>query len=1046
MMKKTPVFLMSLLLTLLAATICAQTVPPALMVKVKKKSQPLGLSKLAVEARIFGRLAETTTTMTFANPMDRVMEGDLYFPLPEGATVSGYALDIEGRMVDGVAVEKHKGRQVFEKIVRQGIDPGLIEWTKGNNFKTRVFPIPAKGSRTIRVRYVTELIGGKEGAISYHLPLNFKDPLAQFSLRVEVVKPTVAPTIKQGKLANFQFGKWRDGYVAETKLTDVALTEDLIIALPEAPSQKVMVEKAPDGKVYFAIEDFPPVPKEKADPAMPKHVVVYWDASGSRAGSDQQREIDLLAKCLSRFLPKTGKSPGFTVDLVLFRNAAQPPQRFKWMSLNRSDPRGNAALIEAIRNVQYDGGTQLAAVSPWPEADRPDFYLLFTDGVSNFGKDRPEGLQAPLYAFSAAATADHAALHNLAMTTGGRYFNLKRMTDDQVVAAVGRESFCFLSADAAGDAVTGLCPAQPQPISGRFTLAGRLTAERTIVTVRYGYPGKNRRARAFIVSADDAVEGTLLRRLWAQKRLAELMVSQKQNEKQIVSLGKEHGLVTPFTSLIVLDSLEQYVEHRIAPPRSLPKMRDEYNRRIDTIEMQRKKEQTDKLTDVVAMWQQRVKWWENEFKYPKDFKYKGGDKDKAEAPELEDAFGGEPDAEMPRDAPGGGGAGGGFFGPSGGDVDRLSESAKAEKELEASVRQPGIVVKPWDPKTPYLAELKAAKGKQKAFAVYMKNREQFGTSPAFFLDCADYFDKQADIDLPVQILSNIAEMELENPALLRVLGHRLTQIRRFDLAVDTFEEVLRLRPEEPQSYRDLALALARRAEELSCTQMLSIDPLETLDMAPPTAVGGRSEKKAAKEEPPKGVKHMTVEDVRQIHNAIRADYARALNLLNHLLIAHWDRFEGIELIALMEANRIIPQAKRFGVKIPLDKRLIKQLDCDIRIVMTWHADNTDMDLHVTEPSGETAFYGHQQTTIGGLVSEDFTDGYGPEEYFVRKAMPGMYKIQADYFGSQAVKLLGAVTVQVDIFTNFGREDEQRKSLTVRLKEAKDMITIGQIEF
>jgi len=95
--------------------------------------------------------------LSIANRSDRVLEGDLYFPLPQGATVSGYALDIEGKMVDGVAVEKHKGREVFEKIVRQGIDPGLIEWTKGNNFKTRVFPIPAKGSRTIRVNYVAEL-------------------------------------------------------------------------------------------------------------------------------------------------------------------------------------------------------------------------------------------------------------------------------------------------------------------------------------------------------------------------------------------------------------------------------------------------------------------------------------------------------------------------------------------------------------------------------------------------------------------------------------------------------------------------------------------------------------------------------------------------------------------------------------------------------------------------------------------------------------------------------------------------------------------------
>ena len=50
--------------------------------------------------------------------------------------------------------------------------------------------------------------------------------------------------------------------------------------------------------------------------------------------------------------------------------------------------------------------------------------------------------------------------------------------------------------------------------------------------------------------------------------------------------------------------------------------------------------------------------------------------------------------------------------------------------------------------------------------------------------------------------------------------------------------------------------------------------------------------------------------------------------------------------------------------------------------MSWDADATDMDLHVVEPSGEEAFYSHNRTTIGGLVSRDFTQGYGPEEYMV----------------------------------------------------------------
>ena len=45
-------------------------------------------------------------------------------------------------------------------------------------------------------------------------------------------------------------------------------------------------------------------------------------------------------------------------------------------------------------------------------------------------------------------------------------------------------------------------------------------------------------------------------------------------------------------------------------------------------------------------------------------------------------------------------------------------------------------------------------------------------------------------------------------------AHRLNQIGERELAIDLFEKVLKLRPEEPQSHRDLALALADRADQV----------------------------------------------------------------------------------------------------------------------------------------------------------------------------------------------------------------------------------------
>jgi Ca-activated chloride channel family protein len=157
---RAPVF--ALLTALLAVTAAAQSMEPTLLAtdSVGRPTQ-MQLTRLEIDTRIVGALAETRMTMTFHNPDGSVHQGDLSFPVPDGATVSGYALDIAGVMVDGVVVEKERGRVVFEEIVRRGTDPGLVEWAGGNVFRTRVFPLPARGDRRIMVRFVSELEGGR---------------------------------------------------------------------------------------------------------------------------------------------------------------------------------------------------------------------------------------------------------------------------------------------------------------------------------------------------------------------------------------------------------------------------------------------------------------------------------------------------------------------------------------------------------------------------------------------------------------------------------------------------------------------------------------------------------------------------------------------------------------------------------------------------------------------------------------------------------------------------------------------------------------------
>jgi hypothetical protein len=59
--------------------------------------------------------------------------------------------------------------------------------------------------------------------------------------------------------------------------------------------------------------------------------------------------------------------------------------------------------------------------------------------------------------------------------------------------------------------------------------------------------------------------------------------------------------------------------------------------------------------------------------------------------------------------------------------------------------------------------------------------------------------------------------------------------------------------------------------------------------------------------------------------------------------------------------------------------------------MSWRTDRTDVDLHVTDPSGEEALYFHPDTKIGGHLTADVTTGFGPEMFVLEKAIPGAYE-------------------------------------------------------
>lgn len=120
---------------------------------------------------------------------------------------------------------------------------------------------------------------------------------------------------------------------------------------------------------------------------------------------------------------------------------------------------------------------------------------------------------------------------------------------------------------------------------------------------------------------------------------------------------------------------------------------------------------------------------------------------------------------------------------------------------------------------------------------------------------------------------------------------------------------------------------------------------------------------------------------------------------------------------------------------------------DLVITMMWNTDRTDVDLHIVEPTGEECFYDHPQTRIGGKITRDVTEGYGPEMYTLPNAKHGNYKILANYFGTDANRTNVRSKVYITVYEDFGgkRERISKKTITLSDQKEKRELTTVMIE-
>jgi Ca-activated chloride channel homolog len=534
-----------------------------------------------VSAEIVDGVATTTIEQTYRNDGGRDAEGTWFLPLPAGAVADGFTMTVGGKEVAGEVLDASQARGVYERIVRQRRDPGLLEYAGEGMLRARIYPIPAHGEVGVKVR-MRQVLQPTGGLYEWRWPLR----AAQFGdtgdgplgLNVKIRSQTPLSTV----IAPYAAAEIRRNGELEANVSlegSSRQLEDLkvLYGLSEQEFGLHMLPWREAGNPgYFAMLLSPP--RQLAAQKAPRRCVQFVvDTSGSMSGD----KIEQAKAALRSFLTSLRSEDTFQV--VTFASGVQKffesPQPATAENLEAAKKRieqltamGGTNIGEALREA-------LEAQIPAPDDDGtwlPQIVFL-TDGQPTVGLTNPQQI------LDLTKLVDKREMRVFALGVGDEID--VRLLDDLVRQHRGARDF-VRNKEKIEVKVDALCQKIAQPaltdvevrcdgldayevhptrtrdlfcgemlqVVGRYRNSGRQT-----VHVRGKQAGVE---KDFVFQVDFpalADQHSFVPTLWARQHVASLLDEIRRNgQKQelvdeVRKLATRYGIVTPYTSQLIVE-------------------------------------------------------------------------------------------------------------------------------------------------------------------------------------------------------------------------------------------------------------------------------------------------------------------------------------------------------------------------------------------------------------------------------------------------------------------------------------------------------------
>jgi Ca-activated chloride channel homolog len=554
---------------------------------VPRPFAPLDITSVKVSTRINDQVAVTTVDQEFQNPNDSRLEGTFVFPVPKGAHLDRFNMEIDGRRVDAELLPAEKARHIYEDIVRKLRDPALLEYAGRDVFKVRIFPIEPHSKKRIRISY-TELLKADQGLVSYTVPLSAEKysahPVESVSVKVELETKRPLKTIysPSHEVDVHREGKTRA--VAGYEASHTSPGEDFTLYFAPEKDEigiHLLAQKQSDEDGYFVLLASPGM-DVKEDQVVARDIAFVLDTSGSMAGKKLEQAKKALLFCIENLNPED------RFEIMRFSTEVEPlfEKLVPASEKNRNHakdfvhdlkPAGGTAIDDALRQAL---ALQTGGVSSesGDKSDRPFVIIFLTDGQPTIGATDPEEILRHL----TKQNSRHSRVFCFGIGTDVNTHLLDRITEEtrafsqyvlpeedlelkvsSFYSKIKEPVLANPTLKFTGDVkVKKLYPAPlPDLFKGeQLVLAGRYSGHGPAAVVLEGkVNGKTRKFTYEVKFPEEASDNEFIPRLWATRRvgylLDEIRLHGESGElrEEATQLARQYGIVTPYTAYLIME-------------------------------------------------------------------------------------------------------------------------------------------------------------------------------------------------------------------------------------------------------------------------------------------------------------------------------------------------------------------------------------------------------------------------------------------------------------------------------------------------------------